>query len=162
MKQTASLGLPSNLRVRQSHLTSFTGPIYPPSRAMPSSPLGHMEAAWPIACGMLEDRTTSQSEWSLGADGGPPVSSKQGAGRGWRLWPGQAWENPASHPSCDSHGRAEFWWLPLQQDWTQRELCMGPRPLENWKGGWAALSPRDPLPAESQPLLPPFLHIHPL
>ncbi|XP_046507250.1 ral-GDS-related protein-like [Equus quagga] len=27
---------------------------------MPSSPLGHMEAAWPIACGTLEDRTTSQ------------------------------------------------------------------------------------------------------
>ncbi|XP_070115935.1 ral guanine nucleotide dissociation stimulator-like [Equus caballus] len=44
---------------------------------MPSSPLGHMEAAWPIVCGILEDSTTSQSEWSLGVDGGPPVSSKQ-------------------------------------------------------------------------------------
>ena len=79
MKQTASLGLPSNLS--QSHLTSFLGPIYPPSWAMPSSPFGHMEAAWPIVCGMLEDSTTSQSERSLSADGGPPVSSKQGEER---------------------------------------------------------------------------------
>nr|XP_023488671.1 ral guanine nucleotide dissociation stimulator-like [Equus caballus] len=39
---------------------------------------------------------------------------------------------------------------------------MGPRPPENRKGGWAELPPRDPIPAESQLFLPPFLHIHPL
>ena len=38
MKQTPFLGLHSSLRVRQSHLTSFTGPIDPTSQAM-SSPL---------------------------------------------------------------------------------------------------------------------------
>ncbi|XP_070090790.1 ral guanine nucleotide dissociation stimulator-like isoform X2 [Equus caballus] len=63
----------------------FPGPIYPPSQAMPSSPLGHMEAAWPIVCRMLEDRTTSQMlsiscwepGWAKGRIAGSPCWTLQ-------------------------------------------------------------------------------------
>uniref|UniRef100_A0A9L0R478 Ras-GEF domain-containing protein n=1 Tax=Equus caballus TaxID=9796 RepID=A0A9L0R478_HORSE len=58
---------------------------------MPSSPLGHMEAAWPIACGMLEDRTTSQmlsiSCWEPGWAKGWIAGSACGFPVGPCSWP---------------------------------------------------------------------------
>ncbi|XP_070376362.1 ral guanine nucleotide dissociation stimulator-like isoform X4 [Equus asinus] len=69
---------------------------------MPSSPLGHMEAAWPIACGMLEDRTTSQMlsiscwepGWAKGRIAGSPCGFPVG---------------PCSWPLCTSALVAPTW-----------------------------------------------------
>ena len=71
---------------------------------------------------------------------------------------GAGFSEPTSHASFDFLGKAEVWWLPIQEDRTQ-SAWMGVRTPGNPRGGLAELSPRDPFPPQTHHNLPPHIHL---